>query len=188
MRSLLRLRHFLWLVGITAVGFGAVLAFSAITAERARTDAQRSISTLGALDISVLEQLNQVRLKAGLVALQTSPELTAAATQHTTEMVTDGYFAHNSRNGSVFWKRLLRYYPLVGSETWSVGENMIWTSGGLTAVHALALWMASPEHRANVLNPKWRQVGISSLARSSAPGTFDRRTVIVITTDFGVRG
>ena len=188
MRGLrLRVRHILLLTGIVAVGFGVVLAYSAVNADRARTDARRSISTLGALDLSVLEQLNQVRLKAGLVALQTSPALSASAAQHSTEMVIDGYFSHNSRNGTVFWKRLLHYYPLIGSDAWSVGENMLWTSGGLTAVHAVALWMASPEHRANVMNPRWRQIGISALQRSNAPGTFDGRTVIVIVTDFGVR-
>jgi uncharacterized protein YkwD len=181
------LRHVLFVAGITALILGAVLAFSAIRADRARTDARRSISTLGALDLSVLEQLNQVRLTAGLVALQTSPDLSAAAAQHSTEMVVDGYFAHDSRNGSVFWKRLLHFYPLIGSDAWSVGENLLWTSGSLTAVHAVALWMASPDHRANVMNPKWRQIGISALQRSAAPGTFGGKTVIVITTDFGVR-
>jgi uncharacterized protein YkwD len=183
-----RRRHLFWLVGIVAVGTGGVLAFSAVTANRAETGSLRSISTLGALDLSVVAQLNQIRVAAGLTPLQTSPELTAAATQHSTEMVTDGYFAHNSRSGSVFWKRLLRYYPLVGSHSWSVGENLLWTSGSLTASQAMALWMASPEHRANVLSPLWRQIGISSLGRSAAPGAFGGRTVIVITADFGVHG
>jgi uncharacterized protein YkwD len=182
----LRVRHFLWLVGIATIAFGAVLAFGAITANRAETDARKSISTLGSLDLGVAAQLNQIRVAAGLTPLQPSKELAAAATQHSTEMVTDGYFAHDSRNGSVFWKRLLRFYPLVGSHSWSVGENLLWTSGTLTATQAMAQWMASPEHRANVLSPLWRQIGISSLGRSAAPGTFGGRTVIVITADFGV--
>ena len=183
----LHVRHVLFLAGVGAVAIGAVLAFSAITAQRAGTDARKSISTLGALDLGVLAQLNQVRVTAGLIPLQTSPGLAAAATQHSTEMITDGYFAHDSRDGAVFWRRLLHFYPLVGSNPWSVGENLLWTSGTLTAGHAVALWMASPDHRANVLSPPWRQIGISSLGRSTAPGTFDGRTVIVITADFGVR-
>ena len=182
----LRVRHVVFLAGIAALAIGAVLAFGAIRAQRAHTDVRKSISTLGALDLSVLEQLNQVRLTAGLVALQTSTGLTAAATEHSTQMVTDGYFAHDSRDGELFWKRLLHYYPL-GSANWSVGENMVWTSGSLTAVSAVALWMASPDHRANVMNPKYRQIGISSLARGDAPGTFGGRDVILITADFGVR-
>jgi uncharacterized protein YkwD len=186
MRRFCRRRHLYWLVGIVAVGAGGVLAFSAITAGRAGSDAKKSISTLGALDLGVVAQLNQVRVAAGLTPLQTSPELAAAATEHSTEMVTDGYFAHNSHSGAVFWKRVLHYYPLVGSHSWSVGENLLWTSGTLTASQAMALWMASPAHRANVLSPLWRQIGILSLGRSAAPGTFDGRTVIVITADFGV--
>ena len=74
----LRVRHVVFLAGIAALAIGAVLAFGAIRAQRAHTDVRKSISTLGALDLSVLEQLNQVRLTAGLVALQTFASVGAA--------------------------------------------------------------------------------------------------------------
>ncbi len=47
--------------------------------------------------------------------------------------------------------------------------------------------MASPPHRANILNPAWREIGISSITSADAPGTFGNRDATVITTDFGVR-
>jgi uncharacterized protein YkwD len=49
------------------------------------------------------------------------------------------------------------------------------------------MWMNSPEHRANILTPRWREVGISAVHVLGAPGTYDGRTVTIITTDFGIR-
>jgi uncharacterized protein YkwD len=47
--------------------------------------------------------------------------------------------------------------------------------------------MDSPEHRANILTPRWREIGISAVHVAAAPGTFQGREVTIITTDFGVR-
>ena len=135
----------------------------------------------------VLVQLNQIRVAHGLVPLELNRSLSAAAGQHTTEMLRDGYFAHNSADGSAFWKRIERYYPSAQYHVWSVGENLLWSSGGLDANAALALWMASPEHRANILSPTWREIGISALAENDAPGAFGGNSVTLVATDFGAR-
>jgi hypothetical protein len=47
--------------------------------------------------------------------------------------------------------------------------------------------MADPGHRANILSPTWRQIGISAESSSDAPGIFGGEAVTVITTDFGSR-
>ena len=166
-----------------AVLAGALFAGTAVTPQRATAAAGTSISTLGALNIGVLAQLNEIRIAHGLAPLKLNAGLSAAAAQHSAEMITDGYFAHDSRDGTVFWKRLLRFYPLAGSSRWAVGENLLQASGPITATQAMARWMASPEHRANVLNPTWREIGVSAVAGSATSGS----VVIVITTDFGVR-
>jgi uncharacterized protein YkwD len=51
----------------------------------------------------------------------------------------------------------------------------------------MQLWMNSPEHRANILDPRWREVGVSAMHFDAAPGTYQGRAVTIITTDFGVR-
>jgi uncharacterized protein YkwD len=51
----------------------------------------------------------------------------------------------------------------------------------------MAAWMASPEHRANILFAGWRQIGIAAVSSPDAPGTYNGMPVTVITTDFGVR-
>ena len=47
--------------------------------------------------------------------------------------------------------------------------------------------MNSPEHRANILTPRWREIGISAVHFAAAPGTYKGLEVTIITTDFGVR-
>jgi uncharacterized protein YkwD len=151
----------------------------------AAASGQRSISTLSSLNLGVLTQLNLIRAQHQLAPLRINAGLAAAAAQHSTQMATDGYFAHNSSDGTSFWKRLLQYYPRGSAGSWSVGENLLWTSGALDPQQALALWMASPEHRANILNPTWRDVGISSISEPAAPGIYTGLNIVVVTTDFG---
>jgi uncharacterized protein YkwD len=51
----------------------------------------------------------------------------------------------------------------------------------------VAHWMSSPEHRRNLLDPAWRQIGLATLTVPSAPGVYAGRDVTVVTADFGVR-
>jgi uncharacterized protein YkwD len=47
--------------------------------------------------------------------------------------------------------------------------------------------MGSDHHRVNLLDPAWRDVGVSALRARAVPGAFKGQTVIVVTVDFGVR-
>jgi uncharacterized protein YkwD len=68
-----------------------------------------------------------------------------------------------------------------------VGENLLWSSPNVDPARALDLWMHSPEHRANILSPRWREIGVSAAHFAAAPGTYDGAEVTIITTDFGSR-
>jgi uncharacterized protein YkwD len=168
------------------IAFALLVVLVAAPAALARPDAERQ-TALQTLELDVLVQLNAVRTSHGLVPLKLNPALDAAARGHTSQMLADGYFAHASADGSPFWKRLTAY---TGSAhgAWSAGENLLWSSPDVTGVQALKLWMASPEHRRNILTAKWRDIGISALHANTAPGAYGDRAVTVITTDFGVRG
>ena len=149
-----------------------------------RTVRQTRLQTL---DLGVLVQLNAIRTSHGLAPLKLNPVLTTAARGHSSEMLADGYFAHDSVDGSPFWKRLTTYSNSAPHGSWSVGENLLWSSPEVDAPKALQLWMASPEHRDNILAARWREIGIAAIHVDSAPGTYGGRAVTVITTDFGVR-
>ena len=140
------------------------------------------------LDVGVLVQLNRIRTTHGLTSLHLNASLTAAAEQHSRDMVAKGYFAHDSLGGPSFEKRLESYYPYGNYGYWSVGENLFWESStSINASAGIDAWMQSPEHRANILSPNWREIGIAAISVPSASGTFGGMPVTVITTDFGVR-
>jgi uncharacterized protein YkwD len=68
-----------------------------------------------------------------------------------------------------------------------VGENLLWSSATVDAHRALQMWLASPEHRANLMNPSWREIGVSAVHAAGAPGIYHGLDVTIVTTDFGVR-
>jgi uncharacterized protein YkwD len=102
-------------------------------------------------------------------------------------MGASGYFEHESLDGTAFWKRIARWYGSSGYAYWSVGENLLWSAPDVDAPGAIDLWMHSPEHRANILSPRWREIGISAQHFASAAGAYKGAEVTIITTDFGVR-
>jgi uncharacterized protein YkwD len=163
----------------------ALAAF--LPAQAAPTTVVAASPSLASLQAGVLVDLNQIRIAHGLVPLTINPELSAAAAQHTGEMLSDGYFAHNSFDGTLFWRRIERFYPSTHYEYWSVGENLLWSGGPIDARQALAMWMASPEHRANILTRRWREIGIAAESEIHAPGVYDGYNVTVVATDFGAR-
>jgi uncharacterized protein YkwD len=149
--------------------------------------AGRTIQAANTLEGGVLTQINAVRAEHGLKPLRINVKLRSAADAHSLAMAKYGFFTHESRDGSVFWKRVQRFYGPKGFAFWSVGENLLWSSGELTPEAALQLWMNSPKHRDNLLTARWREVGLSAVTVPAAPGVFNGLDVTIVTADFGVR-
>jgi len=149
---------------------------------------RRPAASLNSLERGVLADINAFRTQHKLAPLRLSASLTTAAREHSKEMAEQGYFAHESADGSAFWKRIQRFYPASSWGSWSVGENLLWSSPDVDAQGALQMWLNSPEHRANLLTARWREIGVSALHVAAAPGTFQGQDVTIVTTDFGVRG
>jgi uncharacterized protein YkwD len=147
----------------------------------------RTVSSANQLESQVLVELNGIRRAHGLRPLRLSSPLSLAADAHSRAMGRFGFFSHDSRDGSEFWARVKRWYGSSGYNRWTVGENLLWSSGRLDAAEALRLWMESPGHRKNILAPAWREIGLSAVAVSGAPGVYGGRDVVIITTDFGAR-
>ena len=135
---------------------------------------------------TLLHDVNALRASHGLAPLRLNAQLTAAAAQHSREMAVEGYFAHESFSGQSFWQRIENWYR-PGHSFFSVGENLLWSSPNVSARGAIQMWMASPEHRANLLRATWREVGFSAVHVASAPGAFRGLEVTILTADFGVR-
>ena len=136
----------------------------------------------------MLSEINDLRVARGLVPLRTQATLARAAGAHSVEMVRLGYFGHDSADGTGFRSRIVSFYPrrTLGAG-WRAGENLAWQEGAPTASSLVDRWLASPSHRANLFEPRFREVGISAARSAHAPGVYGGRTVTVVTADFGAR-
>ena len=167
----------------TVVGLAAAAA-----APSAATPAGLSAPvSMEALDTGVIQQVNVIRRQHELPPVKLNQSLAEAASAHSDEMASDGYFDHASFDGTAFWKRIGRWYGSGGYTYWSVGENLLWSSPDVDPAKALELWMNSPEHRKNILTARWREIGVSAVHTSQGPGVYGGDPATIITVDFGVR-
>jgi uncharacterized protein YkwD len=131
--------------------------------------------------------VNRERAAHGEGALVVNGRLEQATQSHTESMAFGDYFEHDGPSGDTPTTRMRAAGYIYSSQIgWEVGENIGWGTlweGSPRAV--VASWMASPGHRANILDPHFRDtaVGVSphlptSLAHGQAGGIY--------TQDFGV--
>jgi uncharacterized protein YkwD len=139
------------------------------------------------LQVALVAQINAFRASHGLARLRISPALAAAAGGHSSQMARLGYFSHNSANGASFAQRIAQLYSMRGFHSWSVGENLVWGGPDIGAVRAFRLWLSSPPHRANLLSPRWREVGLGAVHSTGAPGVYGGAPATIVTADFGAR-
>jgi uncharacterized protein YkwD len=105
--------------------------------------------------------LNAQRARHGLRPLKLNKRLSKAARRHARDMVRRDYFAHDTLGGASFVERIRRTGYLRDARRWTVGENLAWGSHASSAPRAITtMWMNSPGHRANILSPSFREVGI----------------------------
>ena len=169
-----------------AVGALFLIALQAASAGAPRASGKTDgVGRLAALEPQVLAAMNDLRRAQGLAPLQLSRALSVAAGEHSLSMAEHGYFEHSSLDGSPFTRRVVALYA-PGARRWSVGENLVWASPGLSARKVLDLWLASPPHRATLLSPAWRDVGLGAVS-AVAGGVYGGRAVTILTADFGVR-
>ena len=129
--------------------------------------------------------VNAERTQRGLRPLHLNRRLSRAAGGHARDMVRRDYFSHDSLSGASFVDRIRRTGYLGGPRSWIVGENLAWGSGDRSSPAAIVrAWMHSPGHRANILQRRFREVGIglASGAPESVPGP-----AATYATDFGAR-
>jgi uncharacterized protein YkwD len=104
------------------------------------------------LTSQVVTMTNQVRSAAGCGQLDVDEELIVASERQSWYMAETRNFSHIGWGGSTFVRRA----QVAGYER-PAGENIAW--GYLTAEEVMAAWMASPGHRANILNCATKSIG-----------------------------
>lgn len=104
---------------------------------------------------SLVEQTNQTRLKYALPKLTNSAKLNQAAFLKAQDMFADQYWSHNAPDGTMPWKWL----GDVGYDYNQAGENLAMNYA--TTSDIMKAWMNSPEHKSNVLNANYQEVGFA---------------------------
>jgi uncharacterized protein YkwD len=165
----------------------AVLAAFALAPASGSARARGTMTPATQLRTALLAQINDLRASHGLARLRISAPLASVSTGHSAQMARLGFFSHNSANGQSFSQRVAAVYKPGGFRSWSVGENLVWGAPGLGAARAFRLWLSSPPHRENLLNPRWREVGLGGVRALGAPGVYGGSDVTILTADFGVR-
>jgi uncharacterized protein YkwD len=145
------------------------------------------ISEVRDLPADLLAAVNTVRRSKGLRELRLNRALSQTALGHSVSMAKHGYFEHSDWDGAAFWQRIKSIYRPPKQGSWAVGENLAWASPDLTVTQAIDMWLKSPEHRKNLLNPTWKEIGFGSVHALSAPGVYAGLDVTILTADFGWR-
>jgi uncharacterized protein YkwD len=121
---------------------------------------------------AVLCLVNRQRALNGIAPLRASPRLASAAQRHSTDMARGRFFGHDGSAGDTFGDRIRASgYPQSG-RGFTAGENIAWAAVRRSAPAAMvADWLASPEHRVNILDPGFRQTGIGLVLAPPSPFT-----------------
>src|SRR3954447_22713309 len=145
-----------------------------------------SDSNMDQVNASILCLVNGERTdNGGLPPLNSNSQLAQAASGMCKRMVSEQFFAHETPDGKNVVDRVEPTGYIPNSGDWVVGENLAWGSGALSTPQAIVNgWMNSPGHRANILAPDYKDIGLSA-ALGSPSASVSGGTVYV--NDFGAK-
>lgn len=132
-----------------------------------------------ATDIStekIITLVNQKRTEANLPPLSMSDQLSGAATQKAQDMFGQNYWAHISPTGTTPWK----FITSSGYEYLYAGENLARNFN--TSEEVVNAWMNSPSHRANILKPEYKDIGLAILN-----GKLNGEDTTLVVQEFGAK-
>jgi hypothetical protein len=123
---------------------------------------------------NIIALTNQSRVQYGEAALAENPLLDQAAQNKANDMLAKGYFAHTTPSGQTPWS----FFAAAGYNYLMAGENL--AVNFTEAENVETAWMNSPDHRANILNNNFLQIGIGI-----SQGEFQGHDAIFVVQEFG---
>jgi uncharacterized protein YkwD len=164
------------LFGLALAAFALAPAASALACPGADADASSTSRRTYARTVECV--VNTQRVQNGLVPLIHDSCLARAAWRFSRAMVLKRFFGHVSPEGSTPDERA----RAAGYDGGGLAETIGWGSGSFATPAAIVdQWMHSPPHRAIILTPEFRYVGLG-VASGSPAGVPAGATV---TADFG---
>lgn len=123
---------------------------------------------------ALLTLTNQKRLDFRISTLKENYKLNQAAYLKAKDMLSYNYFAHTSPSGKNPWYWLSK----VGYDYQYAGENL--AIDFVDSEELFQAWYSSSTHRANIINPKFQDIGMAVLS-----GNFKGRRTTVVVQYFG---
>lgn len=102
---------------------------------------------------ALLQGTNTQRQNNGLGSLAINDQLDQAAQAKANDMATRNYWSHNTPDGKTPWTFIISS----GYQYQTAGENLAYGFDSSDAT--ITAWMNSPEHRANILDTSYKDVG-----------------------------
>jgi uncharacterized protein YkwD len=130
--------------------------------------------------------LGRERVRRGKPAIVSSSRLATAARVHARDMVDHDYFDHLAPDGTRVADRIRATGYLRGVRAWRVGEVLAWGTGSTGSPRGtVSAWLHSSAHRAVLLDPAFRDVGLAVVPGAPMPGLGGAATAVAV---FGRRG
>ena len=123
---------------------------------------------------TIADFTNSDRVADGLAPLTVNPILQEAAQEKANDMAKNDYFAHTSPAGLTPWY----WFQKAGYNFSYAGENLAVNFSDSKDV--MDAWMNSPEHRANILNSNYTEIGVAT-----AEGTYEGASTVFVVQEFG---
>lgn len=115
--------------------------------------------------------INVARAQAGLRPLTWNWRLWDAAQRMAEDMSERQYFSHVTPEGLQLAERVAPTGYTTQEQPWQLAENIGWGSGVLSSPLSIASsWLDSPEHRRNMLDPNFEDIGIGVAAGAPMSG------------------
>lgn len=132
--------------------FLILFQFAINYADRVKPDVLGYGSSISRSEVAKLT--NARRTAAGLSELTFNETLSSAAYTKGVDMINKDYWAHVAPDGTEPWA----FFNSFGYKYRYAGENLARDFSSASA--AVDAWMNSPTHRDNILNPKYKEIGI----------------------------
>ena len=123
-------------------------------------------------------ETNKNRADAHQASLSLDPQLSSAAQAKAEDMAKNNYWSHTSPSGKSPWS----FISASGYQYKIAGENLAYGFNDAGAV--VAGWMNSPEHKANILNSEYTDVGFGV---ATAPDFQGKGPQTIVVAEYGAQ-
>jgi uncharacterized protein YkwD len=173
------LKHRITVTAAAAIAAAALAApSSALAADCANANQNPNDISTAEAQHATLCLVNAERRQRGIRPFKEDNRLTRASQRYALVMSRRNIFDHGDFVGRIKAARYLK-----GARGYTVGENIAWGSYDYaTPANIVDSWMHSPGHRANILNGRFREIGLG-VARGAPVGGQARGATYV--NDFG---